>query len=419
VTRPLELESPPSAPPRTSRPRVLVIAHRTPFPPDKGDRIRTFNVIRYLAARASVDVVALADEEPAAETLAGLRAMADTVELVRCDSPWRWARAAMSGLRGRSATEGLFNSPTLRRCVAQLAVANRYDLVVATCSSMAQYVDRTAFGKANVLIDLIDVDSEKWSDYATTARGWKRWAYSLEARRVGQLEAALATRCHRIAVTTLAEAACYRAIQPAGDVVAIANGVDYDYYRPTVVDETSDSCVFVGALDYKPNVDGIAWFCRTVWPMVRTRRPAATLSIVGRRPVATVQVLASQPGVRVVADVPDVRPYLWEAQVAIAPLHIARGVQNKVLEALSAGNAVIASPQAILGLDVVAGRHLLAADRPDEWVTALERLWSDTDERRNLGAAGRAFVTSRHSWDHCLHPIGDMLPGPTNEWRGE
>jgi sugar transferase (PEP-CTERM/EpsH1 system associated) len=406
-----------STPTCSMRPRVLVIAHRTPFPPDKGDRIRTYNIIRYLAARASVDVVALADEEPGAAIVAGLRAQADHVELVRCDSPLRWWRAAVSGVGGRSATEGLFHSPELRRRIGELAKARRYDLVLATCSSMAQYVDRKTFGSASVLIDLIDVDSEKWSDYANTASGWKRWAYALEARRVRQLEAALAERCHKIAVTTSAEADCYRAIQPAGDVVAIPNGVDYNYFHPADVEESPASCVFVGALDYKPNIDGMIWFCRRVWPTIRARRSDATLSIVGRRPVGVVQELALIPGVRVVADVPDVRPHLWGAQVAIAPLQIARGVQNKVLEALSAGRAVVASPQAILGLGVQVGRDLLAAEQIDEWTTALMQLWSNASERRKLGAAGRAFVMEQHCWDRCLQPIADLIR-PQNDGDG-
>lgn len=399
-------------------PRVLMVTHRTPFPPDKGDRIRTFNVLRYLAAHAHVDLATLADEPVTEENLRGLQSLARRVEIVRCDSPMRWVRAGLAALGGRSATEGLFASRELHRRIARLLADARYDLIVVVCSSMAPYIERRSAKGAATLIDLIDVDSQKWVDYAAAARGWRRWAYSLEARRVRQLEAALADRYDHIAVTTPAEAECYRAFQARGQVAAIANGVDFDYFHPTTSGvEKPQSCVFVGALDYKPNVDGMAWFCEHVWPVVRDQRPSAELTIVGRRPVAAVERLANVPGVKIVANVPDVRPYLAAAQVVVAPLLIARGVQNKVLEALAAGKPVIASPQAIEGLDVGAGIHLLQAADATQWIAALGDLWDHEGDRRRLGAAARDYVVDRHSWDRCLAPIGALLaqgePQPT------
>jgi sugar transferase (PEP-CTERM/EpsH1 system associated) len=395
---------------RERLPRVLLITHRTPAPPDKGDRIRTYNLLRYLADRARVDVAALSDEPPSADTLDELHRLADRVELVPCAPRLRWIRAGASLALGGSATAGLFRSPELKRRIARLLAAGDYDLIVAVCSSMVQYVDRRRTGRAQVLVDLIDVDSRKWFDYAAESRGWRRAAYALEGQRVQRLEAGLAGTCDRVAVTTPAEAECLRAVDPAANVAAISNGVDFDFFHPHGEAAIApDSCVFVGALDYKPNVDGMTWFCDAVWPEVRRRRPQATLSIVGRRPVPAIERLQTLPGVSLAADVPDVRPALWAASIVVAPLRIARGVQNKVLEALAAGKPVVASPQAIQGLDVAVGEHLWQAETAGEWLAALEALWSDGDRRRRLSAAGRQYVLDRHHWDRCLAPVGDML----------
>jgi sugar transferase (PEP-CTERM/EpsH1 system associated) len=391
-------------------PRVLMITHRTPFPPDKGDRIRTYNVLRFLASVSRVDLATLADEPVSDHVERGLRELANRVEIVRCDSPLRWMRAGLSALRGRSATEGLFASRALARRVELLLASQTYDLILAVCSSMAQYVPRKIAGRAKVVVDLIDVDSQKWFDYAAASTGWRRRAYAMEGRRVRRLESDLAQRCDQLVVTTEAEAECFRSFQPNGRVAAVANGVDFEYFRPDpAAAEAPHSCVFVGALDYRPNVDAMEWFCSSVWPTVRTRCPEARLSIVGRRPVPAIQKLAELPGVEVIADVPDVRPYLAGAAVAVAPLRIARGVQNKVLEAFAAGKAVITSPQALEGLEASRDRHVVQAREEREWVEALVRLWNDSEERRRLGAAARSYVVERHSWVCCLAPLKGWL----------
>jgi sugar transferase (PEP-CTERM/EpsH1 system associated) len=387
-------------------PRVLMITHRTPFPPDKGDRIRTYHVLRFLASVARVDLATLADEPAPDHVVRGLRELADRVEIVRCDTPLRWMRAGLSALRGRSATEGLFSSPELGRRIETLLVSDEYDLILAVCSSMGAYVPRKIAGRAKVVVDLIDVDSQKWFDYAAASTGWRRRAYAMEGRRVRRLESALAQRCDQILVTTEAEAECFRSFQPNGRVAAVPNGVDFDYFRPDpTAAEAAHSCVFVGALDYRPNVDAMEWFCASVWPAVRARSPEARLSIVGRRPITSIQKLAEFPGVEVIADVPDVRPYLSGAAIAVAPLRIARGVQNKVLEAFAAGKAVVASPQALEGLEATVDRHVVQAHEEREWVDAILRLWGDSAERRRLGVEARSYVVERHSWDRCLAPL--------------
>jgi sugar transferase (PEP-CTERM/EpsH1 system associated) len=211
-----------------------------------------------------------------------------------------------------------------------------------------------------------------------------------------------------VTLVSEAEADLYRQIGAHGSILAIANGVDLEYYRPGSV-TTEQGCVFVGALDYHPNVDGACWFCREVWPQIHRARPEARMYLVGRRPLPAVRRLAEVPGVEVVGQVPDVRPYLSRSAVAVVPLRLARGVQNKVLEALALCKATVASPQSLTGLRAKHGEHLLAASSASEWVEAVLRLQREPALRRQLGSAGRRYVEEHHQWDRCLEPFLQLM----------
>ncbi len=295
----------------------------------------------------------------------------------------------------------------LRRRLAEWTADHDYDAIVVVCSSMVQYLDCMQRGNATVLVDLIDVDSQKWFDYADSAAGLPRLLYRLEGRRVRRLEAELPGLCDCICVVSEAETRCYRDFQPLANVTAIPNGVDGEYFHPNVGQTpTPNSCVFVGALDYKPNIDAVQWFCQSVWPHVLMSHPRAIFTIVGRRPGENLRRLHGQPGVRVVADAADVRPFLWDAAVAVAPLRIARGVQNKVLEAMAAGRPVLATPQALNGLSDDAKTAVFVATTDIESRNALRRLFADESIRER---PGRLVAAMRRN----------MLAGttPCMDWR--
>jgi sugar transferase (PEP-CTERM/EpsH1 system associated) len=230
----------------------------------------------------------------------------------------------------------------------------------------------------------------------------------MEGRRLRRLERACGGWARAVTVVTEAEASIYRQFAPGASVHAVGNGVDLEYFRPSTCAEDPD-CVFVGALDYRPNVDAACWFSREVWPSIRRAVPEARLQLVGRRPAPAVQALAEVPGVTVVGQVPDVRPFVEQSAVAVVPLRIARGVQNKVLEALALAKATVASPTTLAGLRGDATPGVLTADSPDEWTQAVLRLLVDSALRRKLGEAGRRYVEEHHCWDHCLEPFLDLL----------
>ncbi len=392
-----------------TRPKLLFLTHRVPHPPNRGDRIRTFHFLRHLAQHADVWLAAMADEPVEKESLRVLNHLCQDVALIPVQPRLRWVRAGVSFLSGRAISAGAFASPQLTQVLKQWGRSVEFTATLSSSSVMATYQQLPELRDAPAYVDLIDVDSQKWADYATASRGWKKFVYGCEARRLRQVESDLADWARGIAVVSEPEANIYRAFRQTDLIRAIPNGVDVDYFQPMPSSQPQNGCVFVGVLDYKPNVDGICWFAREVWPHVQRQRPDQRLRIVGRSPAPAVQALTEIAGVDVVGTVPDVRPYLSQAAVAVVPLHIARGVQNKVLEALAMGKPVVASPEPIVGLDVVEGTHLFSATEPGEWINTLIRLLDDAELRRDVGAAGQAYVTANHRWDQCLASLSSFL----------
>ena len=409
---PTALASPPRPTTTASaRPRVLYLAHRVPYPPDKGDRIRTYHTIRTLAERADVDLIALADEPVTDDTRSALNDLCGRVAVVPVGGASRYLRMAGSAARGRSLSEGAFGSPDVARLLRAWRSDADYTAAVGSSSAVFPYLLSDDLRGVRTVVDLIDVDSRKWADFAASAAPPKRWLYRYEANRVRALERAIASRADAVTVVSRAEADVLDAFTGPGTAIVAGNGVDLDYFAPADVDE-SPAVAFVGAMDYWPNVDAVTWFADTVWPEIRRKHPTAEFRIVGRSPTAEVRRLADRPGIVVTGAVADVRPHVASAAVVVAPVRIARGVQNKVLEALAMGKASVVAPPPLAALDVVVGRDLLRADTPGQWVTAVCHLLADPARRRDLGTAGRRYVETHHTWAACLAPLTDAVLAP-------
>lgn len=386
---------------------ILYLTHRVPYPPDKGDRIRTYHILRFLAGRARVHLACLADEPVPATAHAELERYCPRVAVVPLGVA-RWWHGAVSFALGSTLTEGVFHAAAFGRLIKDWCRATPFSAALASSSSLVPYLRNPALRGVPAVVDLMDVDSQKWLDFAGATRGPRSWLYRTEGRRLRKLEAILPGEFHAVTLVSAAEAELCRQFCASGRVEAIPNGVDLDYFQPSQA-ATEPACVFVGALDYRPNVDGIDWFCRRVWPGVLQGRPATKLYVVGRRPVKTVRELSRLTGVEVVGTVPDVRPYLHRARVAIVPLRLARGVQNKVLESLALGKPTVAAPPALAALGVEPGIHLLTASSAADWEAAVLRLLDDEPFGRQLGAAGRRYTEDHHAWDRCLEPLAALL----------
>jgi sugar transferase (PEP-CTERM/EpsH1 system associated) len=391
------------------QPDLLFLAHRVPYPLDKGDRIRTFHVLRFLANRASVHLACLADERVTEATRRALAGVCHRLHIIPVNKKMQLVRGLGSLACGCTVTQGAFSSGGLRSIVRQWAQETRFHAAIGSASSMAPYFRLPELHNVPAIIDLMDVDSEKWLDYSR-ARSWPlSWVFRTEGHRLRRLEMEMANWARAVMLVSQAEVDVFHVFSPWEQVHAVPNGVDLEYFQPSDNVSENRDCVFVGALDYYPNVDAAIWFCQEVWPSIRQQHPTSSFNIVGRRPVAVVQRLAELPGVKLVGEVPDIRPFVASAALVVAPLRIARGLQNKVLEALAMGKAIVASPPALAALKCHPGVDLLSAGTAAEWVKAILHLLANELTRHQLGAAGRKYVEEHHAWNRCLEPLSELL----------
>jgi sugar transferase (PEP-CTERM/EpsH1 system associated) len=318
-------------------------------------------------------------------------------------------------LRGEPLTVGMYRDRVLQAWVDRLLAARKVDLVLCYSSGVAPLV--MGHDRLRRVMDFVDVDSDKWQQYAQQARGGlKRWVYRREARCLAQFERTVATRFDASVLVSEAEAAFFRDLVPesADKVHGIPNGVDAAYWDPSLAcpspyQSGERAVVFVGAMDYRANVDAARWFAHDVWPRIAARRQDARFYIVGSHPTAAVRALAQLAGITVTGRVEDVRPYLAHAHVVTAPLRIARGVQNKVLEALAMGKVLLATPEAYEGVEDFAGRLGCIDSSPAVMATEALR-WLEPAQPVHVPAA-RAHVLSRYDWSASLDAYDRVLTG--------
>jgi len=387
--------------------RILLVCHRLPYPPDRGGKIRPFHVIEHLGREHEVVVASVAHsaaELAAGEGLAGhcARVLAERVAPLAAT-----ARMVLRLPTPVPSSMGYFHAPALARRVRREAAARPFDMVFVHCSSVAHYVDAV---EAPVrVIDFGDMDSQKWLAYADWRAFPLSLGYRLEGRKLERAERRLAARFDMCTVTTRLERETLEGFGTGAAVEWFPNGVDAGAFAPGSEPVEPDSLVFLGRMDYYPNAECMVEFCRRTLPLVRRRRPGATLTIVGAKPSAAVRALGRLPGVRVTGSVPDVRPFARRSAAAVAPLRIARGTQNKILETMAMGIPTIATDVAARGVDAVPGEHLLVGTTPEEIADRVVRVLEDAGEARRLGEAGRARMLSHHSWARAMRELDRIL----------
>ena len=378
---------------------ILFLAHRVPYPPDRGDKIRSYHVLKHLAARTPVHLCAFADHAADETPHPALRALTASCTIV----PRRKGRvrATLEALAsGRAASLTAFDDAAMRAAVGAVPPT---DATYCFSGQMAQYLpdDRPA------VMDFVDVDSAKFAQLASTAAAPLRPLLRREARLLGAHERAVAARVHASLFVTEAEAALFRAGGGAGRIVVVENGIDARCFDPGAgfarLAEQGPLIVMTGQMDYRPNIDGALWFADSVLPAILARHPQARLAIVGRNPSAAVRALPKRAGVVVTGAVADVRPWLVAASVCVAPLALARGVQNKVLEAMAMARPVIASPAAADGIDH--GGTVAVADGVEAWIEQVAAVLAAP----MANDAARARVLARYDWDARLAPLDGLF----------
>jgi sugar transferase (PEP-CTERM/EpsH1 system associated) len=388
--------------------RILYVCHRFPFPPRRGGKIRPFNMIRHLTASGhQVTVASLARSAQEAEEGRGIAAHCARYEVAEVRGPAQMARMVVRLPTPTPSSMGYFYSPVLAQRIRALLEREAFDLIFVHCSSAAQYV--AGVRAIPKILDFGDMDSQKWLEYARYKAFPLSAGYWLEGKKLEREERRLAKRFDMCTATTRAEWETLERYETGTPTDWFPNGVDSDYFCPAEEPYDPDTISFVGRMDYYPNEQCMLDFCRHVFPLLRQRRPNLRLTIVGADPVPSVMNLARLPGVTVTGSVPDVRPYVRRSAAMIAPLNIARGTQNKILEAMAMGVPVVTSPAAAGGVDAVRHDQLLVADTHAEQYAALLRLLEDPRERTRLALAGRARVLSNHAWPASMRRLDGII----------
>jgi sugar transferase (PEP-CTERM/EpsH1 system associated) len=387
---------------------VLVLTHRLPYPPNRGDRVRAFHIIRHLQQRAQVHVVSLVHDAAEAAHVPALEKMGVRVSIARVPRLRNLVKAAAALATDAILTHVLLDSPEMQRAIDEAVRQTPPDLVLAYCSGVARFALRPPLDALPLIVDFVDVDSAKWQDFAGSATGPMRWLYRREARLLAAFEGAAAERARAATVVNEREQQALVRIAPRGNIHVLPNGVDAEHLHPDGPPSMDQRVIFPAVFNYRPNSDGAIWLARDVWPLVTTLLPQARLVLAGASPTRAVRALArNDKTIEVTGAVPDMRPYLWRSAVAVAPLFLARGVQNKVLEAAAAGLPCVVTPAVRNGLpdEVLSACH--TAETPVEFANAIIQylLMSPAARRR----VARSAVLAPLSWRMRLGSLDQLL----------
>jgi sugar transferase (PEP-CTERM/EpsH1 system associated) len=384
--------------------RILVLTHRLPYRPNRGDRIRAYHLVRHLSTFADVDLISLTHDADEASHADEARAIVSRLAIAPVPHLWNRIRGIAALPTGLPLTHVLLDAPRMRAEIAAMVDGAPPDLVLAFCSGVARWILEPPLAAVPAIVDMVDVDSEKWRELGEASPPPRRWIYRREQRCLSRFEAAATDHARTTLVVNERERASLARLAPGADIRVVPNGIDLSAFRPADVPAAEPTVVFCGVMNYAPNEEGARWLAEEVWPIVRRTHAAARLLLVGANPTPAVRALSARDAsIEVTGTVPEVLPYLWRAAVAAAPLHTARGIQNKVLEAIAAGLPTVVTPVVAEGLPAEAAEACRTAGSPDAFAAAIVDLFGrPPDERRAIAA--RADLT-RLGWREQLSPL--------------
>jgi len=405
--------SEPRCPSSSSRGHILVIAQRVPYPPNKGEKLRTYYQIRWLKAQGYELTIAVPTETP--QDVEDLNKLGSHlgVDILWHELKPRPLRLSLGLLKSRSLSEANFYSSALSQKIHKTLQQKNIQAVMLTASSLYQYA---ADCKVPVVVDFMDIDSEKWRQYSEKSQWPMRWLYHREAQKVRQLEHLCTSQFNASFLISTAEITQFQEVHPDLDhekVHILGNGINTQEFYPCqtepMANKACETFLFVGVMDYEPNVEAVLWFCQHVWPKLHQLYPKAQFVIAGMNPIPSIEALSNQPGIVVTGFVEDILGYFHSADVFVAPFRMARGVQNKILQAFACGLPTISTQVGIEGIECTKGEHYLQANSADEFISAISTLQEDVQLRAKIGQNALTLIQEQFSWDARLSKLGQVM----------
>jgi len=395
-------------------PSLLFLSQRIPYPPTKGDKLRAFRILEHLRQSYDIYLGSLVDDPSDLEHIATVGALCADMHIAVLNRRRAKITCLRGLLTGQALSVAFYRDRRLAGWVERVLRDAKPEVIFVYSSNAAPYVLDLRGRERICVVDLVDVDSEKWRAYAAAAPLHLRWLYRREAARIAALEARIARECDWNTFVSADEAALFARLQPAcaEKIRAISNGVDHVYFDPALGFEPPfaadrPNLVFTGAMDYPPNIDAVKWFARAILPLIRERAPTTRFHIVGSNPAPDVRALAAADEIFVTGRVADVRPYIANATAGVAPMRVARGIQNKVLEAMAMARPIVVTPEALEGIEAEPGIEVLLADTPEAFAAACLR--AIETECAAVGEAARRRVMRDYVWAERLRGFDPLL----------
>ncbi len=396
---------------------ILILAQRVPYPPNKGEKLRTFHQLEYLKNKGhSISVLAPYASESELQYF-------DVLDTTYCEHVLthklsRKFIALSKGLiKGQSLSVANFYHPSLQKKFEDAICHCEFDVIMCSASSMAEYVFQSEVLKSlpqkpKLIMDFMDLDSDKWLQYSQQSKGPMRYVYHREHSILARYEQRIADEFSSCFFITDTEVSLFKKNYPHGtNICAIENGIDKKLFYPpqTPRQQTTPHFLFAGVMDYPPNIDAVQWFVENVWPRIVKQWPQAKFTIAGMNPSEKIKKLSSEPGIEITGFVDDIKPYFDHANIFVAPFRIARGVQNKVLQALACGLPVVASSMGAEGIRYTKDHDILLADSPTSFYEQIARLMQDHSLYQTISENGIETIDRHYSWESILQPLEALM----------
>ncbi len=398
-----------------SQKHILVVAQRVPFPPNKGEKLRTYYQIRWLIKQGyRITVAAPLTKSNDYQDLCDLRDQLD-IEILWANLRPKPLRLIRGLFTGKALSEANFYSHTLHEALLKKVINTSVDALLLTASSLYRYGEGL---KIPTLMDFMDLDSDKWCKYAAKANWTMRWLYKREAKKIAQLEQHSVLNFAACLLISKNEIERMQAVHPQlklSNVYTLGNGIDTEAFYPATketntAEQKGPVLLFVGVMDYPPNIEAVLWFTQNVWPELKSENSNARLIIAGMNPTPAIQALTKKEGIQVTGFVDEILPYFHQADFFIAPLQIACGVQNKILQAFACGLPSITTKAGIEGIEAChADIHYVQADTAQEYLSTIRTLWTDSEKRKAIGRNSHQLIEEHYSWDAQLASLTQII----------